>query len=130
MAASMKAQDAETFRTSQLRTLRTMITKQEDIDRALNTGKSSDRDTVINSMAELMAADLRDDVSRIKAPTLVMGTWIAYKDYAPKEAITAVYTTQYAKLPGVRVEMADNARHFIMYDDPTWMYDRIDNFLN
>jgi alpha-beta hydrolase superfamily lysophospholipase len=77
-----------------------------------------------------MSDDLRDDVSRIKAPTLVLGTWIAYKDYAPKEAIAAVYTTQYAKLPGVRVEMADNARHFIMYDDPTWMYDRIDNFLN
>jgi pimeloyl-ACP methyl ester carboxylesterase len=130
MAAGMKAQDAETFRAGQLRTLRTMITKQEDIDRALDAGKLSDRDTVIGSMAELMSDDLRDDVSRIKAPTLVLGTWIAYKDYAPKEAIAAVYTTQYAKLPGVRVEMADNARHFIMYDDPAWMYDRIDNFLN
>lgn len=130
MRANMKTQDAETFKAGQLRTLQSMITKQEDIDRVLATSKQSDKDTVIDSMAEMMAADLRDDVSRIKAPTLVMGTWVAYKNYAPKEAITAVYTTQYAKLPGVRVEMADNARHFIMYDDPAWMYDRIDNFLN
>jgi pimeloyl-ACP methyl ester carboxylesterase len=130
MRNMMKGQDAETFKANQLRTLRTMITKQEDIDRALASGKASDRDTVIDSMTELMASDLRDDISRIKAPTLVLGTWVAYKDYAPKQAITAIYTAQYAKLPGVRVEMADNARHFIMYDDPAWMYDRIDNFLN
>jgi pimeloyl-ACP methyl ester carboxylesterase len=130
MRAGMKAQDAEAFRAGQLRTLHSMITKQEDVERALAAGKLSDRDTVIDSMAALMASDLRDEVSRIKAPTLVLGTWIAYKDYAPKQAITAVYTAQYAKLPGVRVEIADNARHFIMYDDPAWMYDRIDNFLN
>ena len=130
MRTMMKAQDAETFKAGQLRSLRSMITKQEDVDRVLASSKQSDRDTVIDSMAELMAADLRDDVGSIKAPTLVLGTWIAYKDYAPKAAIASIYTTQYAKLPGVRVEMADNARHFIMVDDPAWMYDRIDNFLN
>jgi pimeloyl-ACP methyl ester carboxylesterase len=130
MRAMMKAQDADTFKAGQMRTLRTMITKQEDIDRVLASSKQSDRDTVIDSMAEMMAADLREDISRIKAPTLVLGTWIAYKDYAPKQAIASIYTTQYAKLPGARVEMADNARHFIMVDDPAWMYDRIDNFLN
>ncbi|NYE62131.1 pimeloyl-ACP methyl ester carboxylesterase [Duganella sp. 1224] len=130
MRAGMKAQDAETFKANQMRTLRTMITKQEDIDRVIANSKQSDRDTVIDSMAELMAADLRDDISRIKAPTLVLGTWIAYKDYVPKQAIASIYTAQYAKLPGVRVEMAENARHFIMVDDPAWMYDRIDNFLN
>lgn len=130
MRAMMKAQDADTFKAGQMRTLRTMITRQEDIDRVLASSKQSDRDTVIDSMAELMAADLRDDIGRIKAPTLVLGTWIAYKDYAPKQAIASIYTTQYARLAGARVEMADTARHFIMLDDPAWMYDRIDNFLN
>lgn len=130
MRAMMKAQDADTFKAGQMRTLRTMITRQEDIDRVLASSKQSDRDTVIDSMAKLMAADLRDDIGRIKAPTLVLGTWIAYKDYAPKQAIASIYTTQYAKLAGARVEMADTARHFIMLDDPAWMYDRIDNFLN
>jgi pimeloyl-ACP methyl ester carboxylesterase len=130
MRASMKAQDEATFKAGQLRALRSMITRQEDIDRVLASSKQSDRDTIIDSVSELMATDLRDDISRIKAPTLVLGTWIAYKDYAPKAAITSTYTTQYAKLPGVKVEMADTARHFIMLDDPAWMYDRIDNFLN
>jgi len=130
MRANMMAQDTEAFKAGQLRTLRTMITRQEDIDRVIARSGRSDRATVIDAMTDLMASDLREDISRIKAPTLVLGTWIAYKDYAPKEAITGVYTSQYAKLAGVRIEMADNARHFIMVDDPAWMYDRIDNFLN
>lgn len=129
MRGAMRSQDAEAFKTAQLRNMRSMITKQEDMDRVLAAGRQSDRDTVIDAMADLMASDLREDISRIKAPTLVLGTWIAYKDYAPKEATTAVYTTQFARLKGARIEMADNARHFIMYDDPAWMYDRIDNFL-
>jgi len=130
MRANMKAQDDAAFKASQANMLRTMITRQEDIDRALATGKLSDRRTVIDSMTDMMASDLREDISRITAPTLVLGTWIAYKDYAPKQALVAVYTTQYAQLKGVRVEIADTARHFIMYDDPAWMYDRIDHFLN
>lgn len=130
MRSAMRSQDADTFKAGQMRTLRSMISKQEDIDRVLATSRQSDRDTVINAMADLMGSDLRTEISRIKSPTLVLGTWIAYKDYAPKEATTAVYTTQFAQLKGVRIEMADNARHFIMYDDPAWMYDRINSFLN
>jgi hypothetical protein len=34
------------------------------------------------------------------------------------------------RLPGVHVALAETARHFIMLDDPAWMYDRIDRFLN
>lgn len=127
---AMRSQDAEAFKAGQLRNMRSMIIKQEDFDRVLAASKQSDRDTVINAMADLMGSDLRVDIGRIKAPTLVLGTWIAYKDYAPKEATTAIYTTQFAQLKGAQIEIADHARHFIMYDDPAWMYDRIDNFLN
>jgi pimeloyl-ACP methyl ester carboxylesterase len=130
MRANMLAQDAATFKAAQLKSMRSMITRQEDIDRAMARGGQSDRATVIDVMADMTATDLRQDIGRIKAPTLVLGTWIAYKDFAPKSAITSVYTTQYAQLKGAKIEMADNARHFIMYDDPAWMYDRIDNFLN
>jgi pimeloyl-ACP methyl ester carboxylesterase len=130
MRVNMQGQDPATFKAAQMHMMRTMITRQEDIDKALVRGGLSDRRTVIDAMADMTGTDLRQEVSRIKAPTLVLGTWIAYKDYAPKSAITAVYTTQYAQLKGAKIEIADHARHFIMYDDPAWMYDRIDNFLN
>ncbi|MQA38060.1 alpha/beta fold hydrolase [Rugamonas aquatica] len=133
MAASMRARmesmDPESYRANQLKTLRTMITKQEDIDRAAGWGKLSDHATVINAMTEMMSEDLRTEVSRIKSPTLVLGAWYAYKDYGTKPMFEQMYKSQYQQLPNVKVELADTARHFIMYDDPAWMYDRIDNFL-
>jgi pimeloyl-ACP methyl ester carboxylesterase len=133
MAAGVRARmlsaDDATYAASQRHTVSTMVTRPEDAERIMQTGRGSDRKTVAGAMAELLEADLREDVAKIKAPTLVLGAWAAYKDYAPRAAIEAVYTSQYGKLPGVRIEMADTARHFIMYDDPAWMYDRIDAFL-
>jgi pimeloyl-ACP methyl ester carboxylesterase len=125
----MLAGDDATFVANQRRYAATLASKPEDVERIAGWGQRSDRRTVTGAMAELIATDLRSDLARVKAPTLVLGTWIAYKDYAPREATEQVYRTQYAKLPGVQVEMADSARHFIMYDDPAWMYDRIDRFL-
>ena len=130
MRSRMMTQDAATAAAGQQQMLRTMVTKQEDIDRVAAWGKRSDRVTVINAMADLMSEDMRQDVSRIKAPTLVLGSWIAYKDYGIKPVFEQTYKTQYQQLAGVKVELSDNARHFIMYDDPAWMYDRIDQFLN
>lgn len=129
MRTSMRSQPVDQYRAGQVYTLRTMITKQEDIDRALSWGKRSDRATVINAMADMMGEDLRQQISRIQAPTLVLGAWYAYKDFGTKPMFEQMYKNQYQQLPNVKVELADTARHFIMYDDPAWMYDRIDNFL-
>lgn len=129
MRTRMLAMDADAYQASQLQTLRTMIGKEDDVQRALAWGKQSDRTTVANAMAEMMGEDLRQDISRIKAPTLVLGSWIAYKNFGNQQQFAQMYAAQYRQLAGVQVEMADSARHFIMLDDPSWMYDRIDAFL-
>ena len=130
MRSRMMGQDAATAAAGQQQMLRMMVTKQQDVDRIEAWGKRSDRATVINAMADLMSEDMRQDIGRIKAPTLVLGSWIAYKDYGTKPVFEQMYKTQYQQLAGVKVELSDKARHFIMYDDPAWMYDRIDQFLN
>jgi hypothetical protein len=43
--------------------------------------------------------------------------------------VEANLRTQYSKLEGVRVAVTDTARHFIMWDDPNWMFAQIDAFL-
>jgi len=133
MAAGMRTRmlgmDADAYQAGQLQTLHTMISKEDDVQRALVWGKQSDRTTVANAMAEMMGEDLRQDIARIKAPTLVLGSWIAYKNFGNQQQFGQMYAAQYGQLPGVQVEMADTARHFIMLDDPRWMYDRIDAFL-
>ena len=79
----------------------------------------------------MMSTDLRGDVAKIKAPLLVMGTWIAYKDYGvTRESQVTAYAKQFDKLPGVRIQISDTSRHFIQLDVPDWFYAQVDQFLN
>jgi pimeloyl-ACP methyl ester carboxylesterase len=130
MRRMMLAQDAAAARASTDMAVSTMVTRPDDVKRVQAWGAQSDRTTVVNAMADMMGDDMREEVGRIRAPTLVLGSWIAYKAYGPKSMFEQTYRNQYMRLPGVDVALADTARHFIMLDDPAWMYDRIDHFLN
>lgn len=130
MRKALLAQDAASARAGNEQAVRGMVTRLEDAERIMAWGAQSDRVTVVNAMADMMGDDMREQVGRIKAPTLVLGSWAAYKDFVPKAAFEQNYRNQYARLSGVQVDVAESARHFIMVDDPAWMYDRIDHFLN
>jgi pimeloyl-ACP methyl ester carboxylesterase len=108
---------------------RTMVTSESGFERIVAWGLASDRTAVGDAMYEMFAADLRDDLARIKSPALVLGSWIAYKEYTDRVRTQANLRGQYAKLAGVQVEVTDTARHFIMWDDPNWMFGLMDRFL-
>ncbi len=109
---------------------RNMVEKEADFDRIVAWGLASDRTAVADAMAELWATDLRDDLAKIKVPTLVLGSWIAFKQYTDHARTEANLRSQYAKLGGVEIEVTDTAHHFIMWDDPNWMFGHLDRFLN
>jgi len=110
-------------------TISTMVSSPATADQLLAWGAKSDRTTVANALYEMTADDLRNDLARIQAPTLVLGSWIAYKQYGPREMFEGVYRSQFAKLPNATITLSDTAKHFIMYDDPAWMYANVDKFL-
>ena len=108
---------------------RGMVDKESNFDRIVAWGLASDRTAVLDAMCELFAGDLRDGLARIKSPALVMGTWIGFKQFTDRATVESNLHAQYAKLTGVRIEIADTARHFIMWDDPNWMFTQMDSFL-
>jgi pimeloyl-ACP methyl ester carboxylesterase len=109
---------------------RPMVTKDSDLDRVIAWGLKSDRTAVTDAMSELFAQDLRAEVSKIKIPVLVMGSWIGYKEYGGSHDTTdANLRAQYTKIDGVQIAVTDTARHFIMWDDPNWMFAQMDRFL-
>lgn len=126
---NMEKNDASQTDAAIRKTATGMVTAPQHIETVIAWAKASDRHAVSGAMYDILATDLRPQLPQIKSPTLVLGTWVAYKEYAPKAAITATFERQYAGLSGVKIEMAENARHFIMYDDPTWMFERMDAFL-
>ena len=92
-------------------------------------GKASDRIAVIDAMTDMIGLDLRPQLSAIHVPTLVMGSWIAYKGLATLEQTREVYERQYKALAGVRIEMSPASRHFIMLDDPAWFEKTLEAFI-
>lgn len=109
--------------------IRSMVTKDADFERVMGWSRASDYPSVVDAMVEMYGTDLRDAVASIPCPTLVLATWIAYKDYTTREKTEANARREYAKLKGADIRMTDTARHFIMYDDPEWFFTQIDGFL-
>lgn len=110
--------------------LSTMITDPEHIEEALKWSSKSDRATVSQAMMELYTTDLRDDIADIRIPVLVMGSWVAYKNFgATRESTESIFRAQYAALPQVEIRMTDVGKHFIMWDDPEFFLNETVAFL-
>lgn len=93
--------------------------------------KTSDKATTANAIYSMMVTDLRKSIADIKAPTLVLGAWAAYKAYgATKESTKAIFTTQYAELKNVDIRMSEAGYHFLMWDDAIWVNKQIKDYLS
>lgn len=121
------------LRNQQMNILRTMITDEKYINIACEWSMKSDRYTMGKTFTEMMGTDLRDDIKNIKTQTLVMAAWDkpipAYPQFT-KEGSLAVYVNQYKNLNGVVIKQTEGAKHFIMYDQPTWFIKTLDEFLS
>ena len=94
-------------------------------------GEDSDRQTTADAMHAVMTTDLRDSIASITAPTLVLGSWAGYQPMGGTEAGTrAVFQAQYAKLQGVQIAMSAQGFHFLMWDDPRWLQEQVQAFLD
>ena len=81
-------------------------------------------------MYEMYTIDLRDQVSTIDCPVLVLGSWIGYKNYGvTRESAMSGYASQVKNIKNCTLEMSDTAKHFIFYDDSQWFYGQVDAFL-
>ena len=107
-----------------------MVEKESDFDRLVEWGLKSDPSAVGDAMAEMYSGDLRADLAKIKCPTLVLAEWASFKQYTDRVRTEANLKQQYAKLEGVQIQINDKARHFIMWDDPDWMFGHLDRFLS
>lgn len=110
--------------------LKWMIKSTDKIETVTEWYMQSDPETMAQSMYELNIVDLRAQLAHIKAPTLVLGSWIAGKDYGvTKEMSMNNYKAQYSELPNLTMDMTDIGFHFIMWDDPEFFITSVKGFL-
>jgi len=114
---------------SQKLTFRTLITDTSTADAASVWGINSDKVTVAECTYEMQTIDLREEIAKITAPALVFATWIGNKPYQTHDGIAEVFKAQYYLLKNYKLAVEDNARHFVMLDDPQGFFQEVDAFL-
>ncbi len=84
----------------------------------------ADRKTYVYGYTDLLKLDLRPALALIKVPVLILGA-----PFPSKEVVLPNYEKQYAALTTKTLEIAPAGRHYIMFDQPEWLYTQINNFL-
>lgn len=133
MIQQMTQMDSAQFRRQQKNTLSTMISDGQNIQKALKWSMASDRATIVNAMGDLMQTDLRDEINKIQTPTYIMVagniSMNGQRLYSKKQ-VKQQATEQYKNLSDKTISVAENARHFIMMDDPQWFYQTLIRYLD
>jgi alpha-beta hydrolase superfamily lysophospholipase len=134
MATNMKnmiaKQTPEQTAASQDMILASMIISPERVKQVKAIALKADPKTQAEVMYEMYTTDLRQQVASIDCPVLLLGAWVAYKNYGlTREVATKNYESQVAPIKNAKVEMNDTAKHFIFYDEPAWFYEKVDAFL-
>jgi N-formylmaleamate deformylase len=109
--------------------LPSMMKSPSDVERAKAWSAASDPKTTGAAMYEMMTTDLRDDVAAIRTPVLLIGAGAFAKDDGTRARVRAAYEQQVARVPTHRVVVAEEARHFIMWDAPDFLWTTIESFL-
>lgn len=85
----------------------------------------SDRETYVYGYTDLLKLDLREEISKIKIPVIVLAATHPYG----REMARQTYEGQYKNLEIYEIEYAEGSAHFIMYDKPEWFLTQITEHL-
>jgi pimeloyl-ACP methyl ester carboxylesterase len=105
-----------------------LVTKPDDIERVVRWGLASDTATVADVMSEVMTTDLRGDLAHIEAPVDVIYAWDRSGNNS-KNGIDQIYAASYAGLVQRRLLRIDDARHYVMFDQPEIFYTAMRDWL-
>ncbi|HZY82897.1 MAG TPA: alpha/beta hydrolase [Cyclobacteriaceae bacterium] len=102
-----------------------MTLNKEKADLIAKWTLEADRETYVYGYTDLLKIDLRDALTKVKAKTLILGA-----PYPDATVVTANMEKQYANLKTKNIVIAENSRHFIMFDQPEWFYGKVNSFLS
>ena len=86
----------------------------------------ADRKTYVYGYTDYLKLDVRNNLKNITIPVTIL---TADKPFG-KEMVTQTYKNQYANLSDYNLIVADNAAHFIMFDQPNWFLEQIQHILS
>ena len=128
MRDGMIAMSPEAFASQQAMSAPRFAKSPEGQKLMLDWSKASSQSVVGRAMYDLLTTDARGELTAVKAPTMLLYPYDPAVG-APAAAVDKIYADAYANLPGVTLKRIDDARHFIMLDQPKAFADAVDAFL-
>ena len=110
------------FHQMQEMTMPRLIQNTEMRETVVNWSIESDRMTFAKMYCDFSNTDLREKITNIKCPTLVL-LEANFKD------IKSAIEEQFKMLKSADLQYANKGLHFIMYDDKEWYLNQLTNFL-
>lgn len=121
----MLKMDSIAFRNMSKQMATGMMLKQEKVPQVVDWMVRSDRKTYVYGYIDLLKLDLREEITKINIPVVVLAA-----THPNKDIIQKTYDTQFAKLNNKHFEYADQSAHFIMYDQPEWLLRQLKSHLD
>jgi len=126
----MAVQTPAGVRQSQQYVLGTMMRDSIRKAQVTEMAVSSDPATQGDVMYELFSTDLRPLMGVVKSRILAVADWVAYKQYgATHESVYTNLKEQFVGVGQVTIVVNDESKHFIMFDEPVWLWGEMDKFL-
>lgn len=127
-ASSILNADEAAFRVQQERTAVGMMRDEAGRTAMVDWSMASNRQAMASAIREVMTTDARPGLAAMTTPV-----WAVYASDAnggaPAAMADALWGREYAALPGVTLKRVDDARHFIMIDQPERLDALVDAFL-
>lgn len=122
---SMMAMADSTFEKNARLMANGMTNDESRIDLLTKWIVESDRETYVYGYTELLKLDLRNKIGNVSAKTLVISA-----DFIGEDLVLKSLDSQYEKLKNKEIKIAKNSKHFIMFDQPEWFVNELNDFLN
>lgn len=119
----------QAFRASMLTFLEARMNDPVKASGFADLASRSDPDAVAEYVREMLSADLRPDLVKLKVPVLAIAAMNSYKDGSSESDIRAFYEHLLANTAHLHVVVVPHARHFVMVDQPEAVATAIGAFL-
>lgn len=115
----------DAFKNTALMMAGNMTNTEEKVELIASWSIAADRKTYVYGYTDLLKLDLIPSLADIQTETLILGA-----TFPSKEMALGIFEKQYANLKNKTIAMADNSKHFIMFDQPEWLYSQINSYLS
>jgi len=131
MTSQMEMMAGQNRRQMHEQVISNMVADPQQQETAVEWSMTSDLETIGHSVKALYTTDLRDDLHKVKAPILMLGSWKGYENYGvPKERTEQMLRQQYANAEDVTIRVSEEGLHFLMWDDFRFMIDAFRSFVS